>query len=65
MSTIITSAGRKQVEDTEWLERQYRILYWECNELDLIGNEYAIAEANRLRLQMNSLCNQLGYTPNP
>ena len=50
-------------ELNEAVELMYRTLYWDTNELDLIGTEAAIAKANDNRLVMEKLVTYLGYTP--
>lgn len=47
----------------ELLETRYRELYWEVNELDLIGTKYAIWRAENARVKMASIERMLGYVP--
>jgi len=56
-------------EQQEQWERQYRILYWQKNELDLIGAEtpsiFQMDEYKNIVWQMENLIEWLGYTPAP
>ena len=46
----------------EW-ERQYRVAYWELNELQIIGELEATDEYRNLEWKLDNLVTWLGYTP--
>lgn len=45
------------------MEFWYRTLYWELNELLIIGNKACIERANRVEGIMQRITDQLGYVP--
>jgi hypothetical protein len=49
--------------DTYELEKEYRELYWDLNELQTIGNEACMAEAAKLSKTMAYIAEMLGYVP--
>lgn len=42
---------------------EYRKLYWEANELRIIGTPAAIEEATKIEARMDDLVKFLGYMP--
>lgn len=57
-------ASRYSLEN---MHREYCMIYWELNELQLCWSDTASywSEYHRLMDRMNYLTKRLGYTPNP
>jgi hypothetical protein len=49
--------------DLDSLLSEYRSLYWELNELQLIGNEACLELARKVEARMNALAGMIGYHP--
>jgi hypothetical protein len=59
----MTNAEKFGTHGEALLVSRYCELYWEHNELQIIGTPAAITEACRLEFFLNQIVKTLGYTP--